>query len=55
MPTVLMKNGDIKEVPDEEMLSFLHQNRDLIQNRYSPRRRRIKKASPSESSLTSTQ
>lgn len=55
MPEVVMKNGDVKEVSDEEMLSFLQQNRDSIQNRFSPRRRPIKESEISKSTFTSTQ
>ena len=55
MPEVVMKNGDVKEVSDEEMLSFLQQNRDSIQNRFSPRRRPIKQSEISKSTFTSTQ
>lgn len=39
MPRVLMKNGEYQEVADEEMLSFLIENREQIQDRYSPRKR----------------
>ncbi|ACK71255.1 conserved hypothetical protein [Gloeothece citriformis PCC 7424] len=48
MATVLMKNGEIIEVPDDEMLSFLPKNRDLIQDRYSPRKRLIKRSDSSK-------
>ncbi|MGK7943911.1 MAG: hypothetical protein AB4058_05530 [Microcystaceae cyanobacterium] len=37
MPDVLLKTGELIEVPEEEMLSFLQENRDLIQDRVSPR------------------
>ncbi len=53
MPKVLMKDGEFREVPDEEMLSFLQQNRDLIQNRHSLRKRPIKRADSPESCSTS--
>lgn len=42
MPKVLMKNGDVKEVADEKMLSFLQENRELIRYRFSLRKRPIK-------------
>ena len=37
-----MKSGEIREVPDEEMMVFLEENRDLIQIRHYPGRRPIK-------------
>ena len=37
-----MKSGETKEVPDDEMLSFLEENRDLIQIQHHPGRRPIK-------------
>jgi hypothetical protein len=55
MPRVFMKSGEVREVPDEEMLSFLQENRDLIQNCHSARQRRIKKSESSESCFTSKQ
>lgn len=33
MPKVLMKDGEFREIPDEEMLSFLHQNRHSLRKR----------------------
>jgi hypothetical protein len=42
MANVLMKSGEIREIADEEMLSFLEENRDLIQIRHYPGRRPIK-------------
>lgn len=42
MPKVLMKSGETKEIPEEQMLSFLQENRKLIRYRFSPRRRQIK-------------
>lgn len=54
MATILMKNGEVKEVPDEEMLAFLQQNRDLIQNCKSPRKRSIKRDESSEVQITNT-
>ena len=48
-----MKSGEIREVSDEEMLSFLEENRDLIQVRHSPRRRPVKKEENTEIQLTS--
>lgn len=41
MPFVLLKTGKIKEVPFEEMETFLNENRDLIQNQQGKRRRKI--------------
>ena len=54
MPTVVLKNGEVKEIPDDEMLSFLQENRDLIQNRHSPRKRPIKIEESADSPITST-
>ncbi|WP_013324618.1 hypothetical protein [Gloeothece verrucosa] len=54
MPTVLMKNGELLEVPDDQMLSFLEKNRDSIQQRYSPRKRPIKRSDSSSVEITST-
>jgi hypothetical protein len=54
MATILMKNGEVVEVPDEEMLSFLQQNRDSIQNRQSLRKRPVKRDESSEAQITST-
>lgn len=51
MPTVQMKNSEVKEVPDEEMLLFIHQNRALIQNRQSERKRSIKRVESPASRL----
>ena len=42
MVNFLMKSGEIREVPDEEMMVFLEENRDLIQIRHYPGRRPIK-------------
>jgi len=52
MPTVQMKNGELKEVADDQMLLFLQENRDLIQDRQSAHRRPIKKSKSPESSST---
>ena len=54
MPNVLMKSGEIREISDEEMLSFLEENRDLIQIRYSARKRPVKREETAEIQLTST-
>jgi hypothetical protein len=43
MANILMKSGEIREVSDEKILSFLEENRDLIQTRHSARRRPVKK------------
>lgn len=53
MPRVLMKNGEFREIPEEEMLSFLSENRDQIQDRQSPRKRRPLRFELSEN-ITST-
>lgn len=52
MPTVKMKNGEFKEIPADEMKSFLEKNRDLIQNRYSDRKRPIKRSESLEAEST---
>ncbi|GFE71215.1 hypothetical protein [Chroococcus sp. FPU101] len=52
MPRVLMKNGEFREIPDEEMLSFLSENRDQIQDRYLPRKRRPLRAELSENTTS---
>ena len=54
MANVLMKSGEIREIPDEEMLSFLEENRDLIQIRHSARTRPVKREEIAEIQLTST-
>jgi hypothetical protein len=41
MPFVLLKTGKMKEVPFEDMVTFLNENRDLIQNRQGKRKRKI--------------
>lgn len=40
MVTFLMKSGETKEIADEDMLSFLEENRDSIQIQHSERVRR---------------
>jgi hypothetical protein len=52
MANILMKSGEIREVSDEKMLSFLEENRDLIQTRHSARRRLVKKEETAEVQLT---
>jgi hypothetical protein len=54
MANILMKSGEIREIADEEMLSFLEENRDLIQIRHSARKRPVKREKISEIQLTST-
>lgn len=54
MPAVLMKNREVLEVSDDEMLSFLQKNRDSIQDNYSPRKRPIKRSDSSKLEITST-
>lgn len=39
----LMKDGTVKEVPENEALSFLEENRDKIQVQHNPNRRPMKK------------
>lgn len=46
MATVLLKTGEFREIPDDQLISFLEQNRDLIQDRQSPRKRAIKRPIP---------
>jgi hypothetical protein len=53
MANILMKSGEIREVSDEKILSFLEENRDLIQVRHSARRRPVKKEETAEVQLTS--
>jgi len=54
MASILMKSGEIREVSGEKMLSFLEENRDLIQARHSARRRPVKKEEIAEAQLTGT-
>ncbi len=39
MPKALLITGEIVEIPAEQMVRFLSENRDKIQARRSPRRR----------------
>jgi hypothetical protein len=32
MPQVLMKTGEMREIPDHELLKFLQENSDLIKS-----------------------
>jgi len=43
MATVLLKTGEFREIPDDQLESFLEENQDLIQDRQSPRKRPIRK------------
>ena len=43
MATVLLKTGEFQEIPDDQLISFLEENRDLIQDRQSTRKRAIKR------------
>jgi hypothetical protein len=43
MAAVLLKTGEFQEIPDDQLISFLEENRDLIQDRPSPRKRAIKR------------
>jgi hypothetical protein len=52
MATVLLKTGEFREIPDDQLISFLEENRDLIQDRQSRRKRAIKR--PMLSNVTST-
>ncbi len=47
MATVLLNTGEFREIPDDQLISFLQENQDLIQNRQSPRKRAIKRPIPS--------
>jgi len=47
MATVLLKTGEFREIPDDQLISFLQENRDLIQDRQSRRKRAIKRPIPS--------
>jgi hypothetical protein len=40
---VLLKTGEFREIPDDQLESFLEENQDLIQDRQSPRKRPIRK------------
>ena len=40
---VLLKTGEIREIPDDQLESFLEENQDLIQDRQSSRKRPIRK------------
>jgi len=40
---VLLKTREIKEIPDDQLESFLEENQDLIQDRQLPRKRLIRK------------
>ena len=51
MATVLLNTGEFREIPDDQLISFLQENRDLIQDRQSPRKRAIKR--PIQSNMTS--
>lgn len=43
MTQVLLKTGKLIEISDEEMLTFLEDNKNLIQDRKSTRKRKILK------------
>lgn len=47
-----MKSGEYREVPDDEMRSFLLENKDRIQDRRSPRKRRPLRYKLSETNTT---
>jgi len=51
MAAVLLKTGEFQEIPDDQLISFFEENRDLIQDRQSPRKRAIKR--PIQSNMTS--
>ncbi len=51
MATVLLNTGEFREIPDDQLISFLQENRDLIQDRQSPRKRAVKR--PIEFNMTS--
>jgi hypothetical protein len=54
MATVLLKTGEFQEIPDDQLISFLEENRDLIQDRQSPRKRAIRRPISSKVTTTST-
>ena len=41
---VLLKIGEIREIPDDQIESFLEENQDLIQDRQSSRKSPIRKS-----------
>ena len=41
--TVLLRTGETREIPDDQMESFLEENQDLIQDQQSSRKRSIKR------------
>lgn len=41
---VLLKTGEMREIPDDQLESFLQENQDLIQDRQSLRKRPIRKS-----------
>jgi hypothetical protein len=43
MAAVLLKTGEFQEIPDNQLISFFEENRDLIQDRQSTRKRAIKR------------
>ena len=40
---VVLTTGEIREIPDDQLESFLKENQDLIQDRQSSRKRPIRK------------
>ena len=42
MPQVLKKTGEMREIPDHELLDFLQENRNLIQSQKGKSRRLAK-------------
>jgi hypothetical protein len=54
MATVLLKTGEFQEIPENQLISFLEENRDLIQDRQSPRKRAIKRPIPNPVNSTIT-
>ena len=40
---VLLKTNEFREIPDDQLESFLEESQDLIQDRQSPRKRPIRK------------
>ena len=43
--TVLLKTGEFREIPDDQIESFFEENQDLIQDRQSSKKRPIIKKS----------
>lgn len=44
MPQVLLKTGELREIPDDELLTFLQENKELIQAQKGRSRRKAIKS-----------